>query len=98
MSNPNTFINSYSANIVTFVSLMETLRTQNDQITQDPTLIERYFAQEQPSPPAPFGGPTPRSDIVAEDVTAAQSAIVQMLFAFDSGDPPQKAALYKMLP
>ena len=95
MSNPNTFINSYSENIVRFVNLMETLRSQNDQIAQDPTLIARYFAQP-PSQPGLSGGP--RADIVAADVEAAQSSIVQLLFAFDSGTPPQKAALYKMLP
>lgn len=97
MANQTTFINSYSANIQQFVNLMQTLRTQNDQIDQDPSLISDYF-----NPPAPpvGGSPVqpPRTDIVVADVTAAHSAIVQMLFAFDSGDPPQKAALYQMLP
>ena len=94
MSNPNTFINNYSENIVRFVNLMETLRSQNDQIVQDPTLIDRYFEQ----PPGVFPNPGARTDIVAADVEAAQASIVQLLFAFDSGAPPQKAALYKMLP
>jgi hypothetical protein len=97
MSNPNTFINSYSDNIVKFVNLMETLRTQNDQINQDPTLIERYFNQVNPNPPV-YPATKPREDITEEDVMAAHSSIVQMLFAYDSGEPPQKAALYKMLP
>ena len=95
MSNPNTFINSYAANIQQYVNLTQTLRTQNDQIDQDPELIADYFAQSSGGSP---GQMPPRTDIVAADVEAAQAAIVQLLFAFDSGDPPQKAALYKMLP
>ena len=94
MSNPNTFVNSYSENIVRFVNLMEVLRTQNDQLVQDPTIVTRYFEQTA----APVVGPPLRTDIAAEDIEAAQASIVQLLFAFDSGAPPQKAALYKMLP
>jgi len=94
MANPKTFIDSYSVSIAQLVSLMQTLRTQNDQLDQDPTLISEYF--NPPEPPPPMAGP--RTDIVAEDVTAAHDAIVQLLFTFDSGDPPQKAALYQMLP
>lgn len=89
MSNPTTFINTYANNIVQLVQILQTLRTQNDQITQDSTLINRYFAQN----PNQI-----RSDIVAADVTNAQSALVQVLFAFDSGSPTQKSYLYKMLP
>ena len=86
MANPTTFINPYSANIAQLVSLMQTLRTQNDQIDQDPSLIEEYF--NPPEGPVPPIYAPPRTDITAEDVTAAHSAIVQMLFAFDSGEPP----------
>lgn len=96
MANPTTFMNAYSANIQQFVNLMQILRTQNDQIDQDPALIEDYFDPPE-APPGTFAQP-PRTDIVVADVTAAHSAIVQMLFAFDSGNPPQKAALYQMLP
>jgi hypothetical protein len=97
MANPTTFINSYSTNITAFVNLMQTLRTQNDQLDQDPSLITDYF---EPGETTPAGTPInpPRTDIVAADVEAAHAAIVQLLFAFDSGDPPNKAALYQMLP
>jgi hypothetical protein len=98
MANPTTFINSYSANIAQLVSLMQTLRTQNDQIDQDPSLIEEYFDPPETPPLTTAPPQPPRTDIVAEDVTAAHDAIVQLLFAFDSGEPPQKAALYQMLP
>ena len=96
MANSNTFINSYSANIAQFVNLMQTLRTQNDMIDQDPALIDEYF-DPPAAPPGSFVQP-PRTDIDAADVTAAHAAIVQLLFAFDSGSPPQKAALYQMVP
>ena len=96
MANPTTFINSYSANIAQFVTLMQTLRTQNDQINEDPTLVDDYFVVPE-APPGAFV-PQPRTDIVAADVMAAHAAIVQMLFAYDGGSPPQKAALYQMLP
>lgn len=97
MANAITFMNSYSANIAKLVEILQTLRTQNDQLAQDPDMVNDYFA----SPPPPvnvFPPQTVRTDIVAEDVWAAHTAIIQMLFTFDSGDPPQKAALYEMLP
>jgi hypothetical protein len=94
VANPNTVINTFSANIVQFVALVQTLRTQNDQMEQDPSIVTDYFAQV----PGGGFGPGPRTDIDAADVAAAQAALVQVLFAFDSGTPPLKAALYKMQP
>lgn len=89
MSNPISFMNSYTNNILTLMRALEDLRVQNDMIAQDPTLIDRYFAS------GPMGL---RTDIDAAAVIAAKDAMVQMLFTFDSGSPPQKAALYKMAP
>ena len=95
MSNPVSFINTYTQNIVQFCQLMQTLRGNNDQLTQDPTLIERYFATENPSNP---NISVVRTDINQADVEAAQAALVQLLFAYDSGEPTNKSALFKMLP
>lgn len=95
MSNPITFVNSYTQNIVQFCQLIQTLRGQNDQLVQDPTLVDRYFATENPSNP---NVSLVRTDIVAQDVKNAQAAIVQMLFTYDSGAPTQKSMLFKMLP
>lgn len=92
MSNPNTFLNNYVATIQQLINNIENLRTMNDQLTQDSTLVTRYFAQD------PTKGPTPRSDIVATDVVNAENAITQLLFTFDSGNPAQKQALFKLLP
>jgi hypothetical protein len=95
MSNPVTFINTYTQNIVQFAQLMQILRGNNDQLTQDPSLIDRYFATSNPSNP---NISVVRTDITAADVTNAQAAITQMLFTYDSGSPTQKSLLFKMLP
>lgn len=90
MSNPNTFITNYVAACGTLVSVLQALRVYNDMIAQDSTLVTRYFDNTN--------NPTHRTDIVAADMTAAQGAVTQLLFAFDSGAPTQKAGLYKMQP
>lgn len=95
MSNPVSFINSYTQNIVQFCNLMQVLRGNNDQLIQDPTLIDRYFATTNPGNP---NISVVRTDITAADVTNAQAALEQMLFAYDSGSPTQKSYLFKMLP
>lgn len=87
MSNPVSFMNNYVGTIQRLVDDLESLRTYNDMLAQDGTLITRYFSD-----------PSHRTDIVAQDVTNAQSAVVQMLFPFDSGTPTQKSYLFKMLP
>lgn len=95
MSNPVSFINTYTQNIVQFCQLMQTLRGNNDQLAQDPTLIDRYFETQNPGNP---NISIVRTDITAQDVKDAQNALVQMLFTYDSGSPTQKSMLFKMLP
>jgi len=80
-------MNTYVSRIVNLVQVIEDLRTSNSGLDNDATLISRYFATAGV-----------RDDIVAADVTAAHDALVQIIFAYDSGSPPQKAALFKMLP
>lgn len=87
MSNAVTFITSYAQNIQTLVNLLSTLETQNQQMTDDPTLVTRYFQ-----------APNTRTDINATDVANAQSAIVQILFTYNSGSPTQASFLLKMMP
>ena len=96
MANPNTFINTYTQNIVQLCQLMQTLRAQNDQLTQDPNLVKAYFTTDANGVNDTCG--RPRKDIVEADVNNAQAALVQMLFTFDSGSPTQKSYLFKMLP
>jgi hypothetical protein len=87
MSNPVTFVNQYVQGCQQINSILQTLRGLNDQLTQDPTLPTRYFQS-----------PGARTDIVAADITNAQSAVVQILFAFDSGNPTQKSFIFKLFP
>lgn len=95
MSNPVSFINSYTQNIVQFCQLMQVLRGNNDQLAQDPSLVDRYFATTNPANP---NISVIRTDITKADVIAAENAITQMLFTYDSGSPTQKSQLFKMLP
>ena len=95
MSNPVSFVNTYTQNIVQFCQLMQTLRGANDQLAQDPTLIDRYFATTNPGNP---NISVVRTDITAQDVKDAEAALVQLLFAYDSGEPTNKSMLFKMLP
>ena len=95
MSNPVSFMNTYTQNIVQFCALMQTLRGNNDQLVSDPTLIDRYFATSNPNNP---NISVVRTDINKADVQAAEAAIVQLLFAYDSGSPTNKSSLFKMLP
>lgn len=92
MSNALTFVNSYANNISQLVQLLQTLQTQNLQMTSDTTLVTRYFTK------AAAPAPQPRSDIEAADIAAAQAAIVQLLFTFNSGSPTQASSLLKMMP
>jgi hypothetical protein len=77
---------------VQFIQVVQQLRTANDQLKEDPTLIDRYFGLSG------MGPGVPRSDITATDVENAQSALVQVFFTLDSGAPTQKSFIYKMLP
>jgi hypothetical protein len=88
MADAINFINAYSAQIKSFVDILQELETKNLQLTEDPTLLERYFDDTA----------THRTDIVAVDVTNAQAAIVQMLFTYNSGEPTQASQLLKMFP
>jgi len=98
MSNPVTFMNNFFQLNVRFIQNVQELRTAHDQLVEDPTLIDRYFAIPPPGQPGSVGPGVPRTDIVAADVTAAQDALVQVFFTLDSGSPTQKSKIYKMLP
>lgn len=87
MSNPVSFINGYVSAIQNLINNLEALRTQNDMITQDSTLVTRYFQS--------VGA---RTDIVAADIANAEAAVTQLLFTFDSGSPTQKSYLFKTSP
>ena len=92
MSNPLTFMNAFFQQNVQFIQIVQQLRTANDQLNEDPSLVDRYFGLTGVGP----GVPCP--DITKQDVLDAQSALVQVFFTLDSGSPTQKSKIYKMLP
>ena len=77
---------------VQFIQITQQLRTADDQLKQDPSLVTRYFELTG------MGPGVPRTDITATDVTNAQGALEQVFFTLDSGSPTQKSLIYKMLP
>ena len=87
MSNSVSFVNAYVQGLQQLNQVLQTLRGLNDQLVQDPTLATRYL-----------GSPGARSDLVAQDITNAKDAVVQILFAFDSGAPTQKSQIFKLFP
>lgn len=86
MANPVTFANDYFAQVSTLIQGLEYLRTLNDRMVQDPSLVTDYFASAGH-----------RTDIDATSFNAAKAAVVQMLFTYDSGSPANKAALFELL-
>ncbi len=90
MSNPNTIINAYVGLCQQLTSTLDQLALYGDMIAQDATIVTRYFDNS--------GNPNHRTDIEAGDVTAAIASVGQVAFAYNSGNPPQKAAIYKLAP
>jgi hypothetical protein len=86
----------YAAKTQQMVVLLEDIRAMNDWIVQDPSLLDRYFSQTPSGGPA--GSTVPRNDINKQDVTNAQAALGQVIFAYDSGSPTQKSYILKMIP
>ena len=77
---------NYLAMVKNLVDAIEAAKSYHDHVVQDGTLPTQYLASAQA-----------RKDLVAADFTASESALVQIIFTYDSGAPAQKASLYKML-
>jgi hypothetical protein len=77
---------------VQLIQIVQQCRTADDQLKQDPSLVDRYFELTG------MGPNVPRTDITKTDVTNAQGALEQVFFTLDSGSPTQKSLIYKMLP
>lgn len=86
MTSPLTFGNTFVAAVQSLVNDIENLRTLQDRITQDGTLLNAYLTS-----------PGARSDLQLVDLQNASSALTQLLFTFDSGTPTQKSYLFKLL-
>lgn len=79
------FSDTYLALCNQLVALMNQAALMLDRVAQDATL----FTQVRNA--------GIRTDLQVADWSAANAALTQMKFTFDSGSPPQKAALFKML-
>lgn len=86
MTDVRQFGSDYLGAVKALIGDLENLRTLQDRVTQDPTLFAGYLAS-----------PGARTDLQLIDLQNASAAIVQLLFAFDSGSPTQKSELFKLL-
>jgi hypothetical protein len=87
MANAPLFYQTFVSQINQFIQILDDLNTMQDRLAQDPTLAAAAAAAAQPQ----------RPDLTAQSFTNAADAINQVLFAYNSGAPPQKSLLYKML-
>jgi hypothetical protein len=69
------------------------LTPQRERIMQDRLTQEPGLSQSAATAMNTVG----RADLAKADFDNAAAAIGQVLFAYDSGSPPQKSFLYKML-
>jgi len=76
---------NYINKIKALINAIEDCKTEVDKLAQDSTLPASYLAS-----------PNHRTDLVSADFTNANSALTQVIFAFDSGSPTQKSFLFKM--
>jgi hypothetical protein len=86
MTDVRQFGADYLAAVKTLIGDLENLRTLQDRVAQDSTLFDGYLASTGA-----------RTDLQKIDLTNASGAIVQLLFAFDSGAPTQKSQLFRLL-
>jgi hypothetical protein len=86
MTQAKAFGDAWFLAIANVINDLETLRTLNDRVSQEPALLGNALTAE-----------SARTDITSQDMTNASSAITQLLFTFDSGTPTQKSYLFKML-
>jgi hypothetical protein len=87
MSNANNFMASFQTGVVQLINQLEDLNTLQDRLAQDATLAGSAAN-------SPLGI---QLGLSAADITNAASAVNQIIFAYNSGSPPQKAMLFKLL-
>jgi hypothetical protein len=88
MSDPINFYRTMVGTVGQAIINLQQLQTLADRISQDSSLAGRAATAAQASG---------RADLTTADFDNAVSAINQLLFTFNSGNPTQKAFLYKLL-
>lgn len=76
---------NYINKVKALINALQDCRAEVDKLAQDSTLPASYMSSVNR-----------RADLVTADFTNANSALVQVIFAFDSGSPTQKSYLYKL--
>lgn len=88
MTDAVSFSRNFIAQINTAINALDDLRVMQDRLQQEPGLSQNA---------ANAMNTAGRADLGKADFDNAAGAIQQILFAYDSGSPPQKSFLYKML-
>lgn len=88
MTDAVNFGRNFVTQINATINALEDLRIMQDRMQQEPGLSQAAAAAMNTAG---------RADLAKVDFDNAAAAIQQILFAFDSGSPPQKSYLYKML-
>ncbi len=88
MADATTFYRTLIGTANQFLVTMQQLHTMQDRMAQDAGLAAAAAAAAQAAG---------RADLTAADFNNAASAIVQLQFTLDTGSPPQKSYLYKLL-
>lgn len=92
MTQPLVWGSDYLNLINTLVDTIEALRTKEDMIAQNSSLLgDKTVAGSY------LNATGARTDLVAFDMSAASGAINGLISYFDTGSPPPKAYLFKML-
>ena len=88
MADATTFYRTLTSQIQSLINELENLNTAQDRMASDAGLAAAA---------ANAANAEGRTDLTEADFTNAASAINQILFTFNSGEPTQKSYLYKML-
>ncbi len=86
MTDVRQFGADYLAGVKNLIDAIEAMRVMRERTVSDPGLFAAYLAS-----------PGARTDLQLMDFQNADSALVQILFTFDSGAPTQKSELFKLL-
>ncbi len=76
---------NYIQKVKALIAAVEECRTEVSKLAEDAGLPAAYLA-----------APNHRTDLVSADFTAANAALIQMLFTWDSGSPHNKASCFKL--
>jgi hypothetical protein len=88
MTNSLGFGQSFVGTVQTLIDALEAASLMQDRLASEPTL-----ADDTATAMSGAG----RADMTAQVINDAASAIVQIMFAYNSGSPTQKSLLYKVL-